>query len=105
MARPGDYVITDSPMIAFRAGLKVPPDLCDPGKKRIDSGALTVDDVMADIDRYQPSAVLFWEGRLSRGPFGGFPARLAAAGYGKAADLDVRAERWLYVPQGRSTRP
>lgn len=105
VARPGDYVVTDSPMIAFRAGMRVPPDMCDPGKKRIDSGALTVDDVIADIDRFQPSAVLFWEGRLSRGPFGDFPARLEAAGYAREAVLDAREERWLYVPQGRAVRP
>lgn len=108
VARPGEYVITDSPMIAFRAGLNVPPDLCDPGKKRIDSGELTVDDMMADIERFEPSAVLFWEGRLSRGPFGGFPAAVEGAGYERIAVLDVRAERWLYASpaaQGRGTAP
>lgn len=108
VAQPGDYVITDSPMIAFRAGLNVPPDLCDPGKKRIDSGELTVDDVLADIERFQPSAVLFWEQRLSRGPFGGFPAALEGAGYERVAELDVREERWLYASpaaQGRGTAP
>ncbi len=96
-ARPGDYVITDSPMIAFRAGLLVPPDLCDPGKKRIDAGELTVDDVLADIDRFAPAAVLLWEGRLSRGPFGGFPAALEARGFRRVAELDARQERWLYT--------
>ncbi|MCC7019944.1 MAG: glycosyltransferase family 39 protein [Ardenticatenales bacterium] len=96
VAKPGDYVITDSPMIAFRAGLNVPPDLCDPGKKRIDAGELTMDAVLADIERFQPSAVLFWEGRLSRGPFGGFPAAVEGAGFVRVAELDARAERWLY---------
>lgn len=96
IARPGDYVITDSPMIAFRAGLLVPPDLCDPGKKRIDAGELTMDAVLADIARFQPRAVLLWEGRLSRGPFDGFPAAIEAAGFRRLAELDARAERWLY---------
>jgi len=30
----GSYAVTDSPMLAFRAGLLVPPNLTDPGAKR-----------------------------------------------------------------------
>jgi len=64
LVQPGEYIITDYPIMAFRAGLLVPPDLCDPGTKRILAGELTMADLVADIERYHPPAVVIW-GKVS----------------------------------------
>jgi len=60
LVQPGDYVITDYPIMAFRAGLFVPPDLTDLGLRRIRAGEVTMADLLVDIERYQPSAVVMW---------------------------------------------
>jgi len=92
------YAITDSPMIAFRAGLLVPPNLCDPGAKRFESGDLTLADVAGEtIDRF-PSPVLTWNGRFVRPGNRAFAQWLAAVGYRPSLVLDAARERVLYAP-------
>lgn len=64
LVKPGDHIITDHPIMAFRAGLFVPPDLCDPGSKRIKPGELTMADLLADIERYHSPPVVIWSGNF-----------------------------------------
>lgn len=60
LTEPGQYVITDYPIMAFRAGLLVPPQLATPSSKRIASGELNAAELQAYTERFQPSAVVFW---------------------------------------------
>ena len=64
-AGPGDVVVTDRLMYAFRAGLNVPPHLAVISSKRLRTGALTGSDVLEFISRERPAVVLFerfkWE--------------------------------------------
>ena len=55
-----DYVITDNQMAAFRAGCQVPPPLCNTSIKRVLTGNLTTDQVIAVSEAFQPRAVLLW---------------------------------------------
>lgn len=55
----GGWVVTDSPIDAFRAGLLVPPNLAVYSYKRWLGGNLTAEDVVATIDRLQPQQVAF----------------------------------------------
>jgi 4-amino-4-deoxy-L-arabinose transferase-like glycosyltransferase len=60
LTQPGDYAITDYPVMAFRAGLLVPPQLATPSSKRIASGELIAAQLQAYAEHFQPSAVVFW---------------------------------------------
>jgi hypothetical protein len=53
-----NWVITDMPMYAFRARLMVPPSLVVFSDKRVQSGFLTEDQLLATIRDYQPEQVL-----------------------------------------------
>ncbi len=65
---PEDFIVTDSPMIAFRAGRRVPPLLCNTSSMRIKTGGLTAEKLIAATERYAPRAVIFWDDRLEMLP-------------------------------------
>jgi hypothetical protein len=57
------WMITDMPMLAFMAGLPVPPDLTVISWKRIAAGDLSEADILESLREYRPEQVLF--GRFS----------------------------------------
>jgi hypothetical protein len=61
-------VLTDDPMIAFVAGLEVPPTLIDTSRVRISTGYLTRELLEERIEADPPEYVLFWSNRLRRVP-------------------------------------
>lgn len=98
VTEPGDYVVTDDPMIAFRTGLLVPPNLCDPGTKRFASGSLTLADVADDIVTYRPRAVVTWNERFAKEGSRGLPRWLGDTGWQLVAAIDPGRERSIYTP-------
>jgi hypothetical protein len=66
VTQPAEFVLTDAPMIAFRAGRRVPPPLNVISHKRVDSGELGEAEIVAAVHRYQPAAILLWHDRLTR---------------------------------------
>jgi len=66
--QPDDFIVTDYQMIAFRAGGKVPPPLCNTSEKRIKSGNLTADELIALTVKYDPKAILIWDQRFEMLP-------------------------------------
>lgn len=64
---PEDWVITDDPLVPFRAGRKVPPYLSDVSYVRTQTGYLTDDALIALTEVYRPQAVVIWsEGRFTK---------------------------------------
>lgn len=59
-----EFVLTDAPMFAFRAGLTVVPELAVVTMKRMAAGDLTAKDVVATIERRAPEQILL-AGRFS----------------------------------------
>ena len=59
MTTPGDWVITDNVMLAFRAGVRVPPFVSTPGAKRTSTGQLPDEVWVRETATWQPRAVLF----------------------------------------------
>jgi hypothetical protein len=51
-------VVSDQPIVPFRARREQPGPLVDTSNTRISGGGLTADEVMAEIERAQPEAVL-----------------------------------------------
>ncbi len=54
-----DCVITDDPIVAFQADRLTPPELTEPAADRIDSGYLTVEDVIAATETHDCPVVVF----------------------------------------------
>jgi len=54
----GGLIVTDRPMFAFRSGREVPPPLAVFSDKRLTTGWLTEDQVIATIREYDPKLVL-----------------------------------------------
>ena len=52
------WIMTDMPMYAFRVGRPVPPDLATFSQKRLSTGSLTEEDILAVMREYQPEQVL-----------------------------------------------
>ena len=52
-----NWVVTDKPMYAFRAGLSVPPELAVLSKKRIQTGYLTQEEIIEFIQKYKPEQI------------------------------------------------
>ncbi|HEX2990869.1 MAG TPA: hypothetical protein VHO49_09330 [Anaerolineales bacterium] len=52
------WIMTDMPMYAFRVGRPVPPDLATFSQKRLSTGSLTEEDILAAMREYQPEQVL-----------------------------------------------
>jgi hypothetical protein len=59
-----EWVITDTPMYAFRAGLAVPPELAVFSEKRMVSGNLSEEEIICFLDKYKPEQVLIARFRL-----------------------------------------
>ena len=57
---PSDFIVTDEQLIPFWADRDVPPPLTDTSFKRIISGRLTTDQVIAMTQEYRPNAIVFW---------------------------------------------
>jgi len=55
----GGLMVTDRPMFAFRSGRDIPPELAVFSNKRLTTGWLTEDEVIAAIREHQPRLVLF----------------------------------------------
>lgn len=53
------WIVTDSPLDAYYAGLKTPPELAVISLKRVKGGTLTPDDVLAVIQRLNPEQVSY----------------------------------------------
>ncbi len=53
-----NWLFTDQPMYAFRAGLLVPPELAVLSSKRVETGNLTGAQVQSAFQHYQPEQVL-----------------------------------------------
>ena len=53
-----EWVVTDLPMYAFRAGLPVPPELAVFSLKRMETGNLDEAEVLATVIKYDPEQVL-----------------------------------------------
>jgi 4-amino-4-deoxy-L-arabinose transferase-like glycosyltransferase len=63
-----EFVITDYPIIPFRAGRRVPPSLCTVSAKRIKIGLLTDEELISAAEEYKPKAIVSWIDRLPRLP-------------------------------------
>jgi hypothetical protein len=61
-----DWVIVDRPILAFLAKRRVPPELVLIAHKRIVSGGLTDQDLLASLDRYRPAVVALCTDLLTR---------------------------------------
>ena len=88
----GSPIITDEPMLAFKSGCTVPPLVAVPSFRRIRTGGLSSDGLIALTQATQPSAIVFWEQRLYRLDeyVEWVKARYALSLY--------YPERWIYVP-------
>jgi 4-amino-4-deoxy-L-arabinose transferase-like glycosyltransferase len=53
-----NWVVTDEPMYAFRAGLSVPPELVVLSKKRVQTKYLTQKEIIEVIQKYEPEQIL-----------------------------------------------
>jgi hypothetical protein len=63
---PTDFIVTDVPMIAFRSGRPIPPWVVVASSKRIRTGQLTDEELIAVSEQYRPRAVLLWDDHLIR---------------------------------------
>jgi hypothetical protein len=55
--QPG-FVFTDRPFYAFQAGLPVTPPIAALSRKRLESGVLTYDDMLAALTQYKPQYII-----------------------------------------------
>ena len=53
-----NWIMTDMPMYAFRVGRPVPPNVATFSSKRLATGSLTEEDILAAMHDYQPEQVL-----------------------------------------------
>jgi hypothetical protein len=53
-----NWIMTDMPMYAFRVGRPVPPNLATFSQKRLATGSLTEEDILAAMREYRPEQVL-----------------------------------------------
>jgi hypothetical protein len=62
---PGtQWIVTDLPIYAFRVGLSVPPPLAVTSEKRLETGELTEEQIIAIVDEYRPEQVLIGRFKL-----------------------------------------
>ncbi len=54
-----EWMVTDMPMFAYRAGISVPPNLAVISWKRFAAGDLTQDEILQTLRQYRPEQVLF----------------------------------------------
>ena len=63
-AAAGDLILTDLPMVAFRAGVSVPPETAVFSDKRLSVGGLTEESLIAIVERRRPALVLLGRFKL-----------------------------------------
>jgi hypothetical protein len=61
---PDELVATDRPMLAFRADRLIPSDLAVPSRRRLRTGGLSEDFVIAQTAAARPRAVILWDRRF-----------------------------------------
>jgi hypothetical protein len=61
---PGDFVISDDPLIALLAGRNIPPTLTGADWRRLSVGYLTAEQLVALSEKYDASALVFWRERF-----------------------------------------
>jgi hypothetical protein len=93
VTQPGDFIVTDDPMIAFRAGRRVPPPLNVTSRKRVDTGGLRVADIVAVTQAYKPAAILLWDNKLSQ--YSGFVSWMK---HRYTLDQEFGLDRQVWVP-------
>jgi len=60
-----DYVVTDRQMLAFSAGIRVPPELSVTSVKRMRSGSLSMETLLRLLEEFDPGVVhLSWRRRI-----------------------------------------
>ncbi len=95
---PGDIVVSDQPIVPFLARREQPGPLVDMSNTRVTGGGLTDEEVIAEIERTRPSAVVV--GRMLRT----LPAVLAMLG--DRYPQRVRCgDVTLYLPTGSRLPP
>jgi len=65
---PGDFVISDDPLVVLLAGRNIPPTLTGADWRRLNVGYLTAEQLVALSEQYDASAVVFWRGRFDSLP-------------------------------------
>jgi len=95
LAPQTEWMVTDSPMFAFRARLKVPPFLAVFSGKRLATGELTPEEVLEQIALYKPEQVLF--ARFATAEFIQVVDAALAGDY--LLDFEKEGEFYLYVRQ------
>ena len=65
---PGEFIVTDSLMLAFHSERDVPPELVNTSSMRIRTGQLTAEQLIAWTQAYRPAAIIFWDDRLESLP-------------------------------------
>jgi len=61
---PDEVVVTDAPMLAFRADRLTPPELAVPSLRRLRTGGLTEEFAIERTASAHPRAVILWDGRF-----------------------------------------
>jgi len=65
MFTPGSYVISDEGMLPFRADLLTPPELTVISFRRMSTGQLTTETVIAASQVYRPEGIVVWDERFA----------------------------------------
>ena len=61
---PGDFVISDDPLIVLLASRNIPPTLTGADWRRLSAGHLTIERLIALSEEYDASALVFWRERF-----------------------------------------
>jgi hypothetical protein len=59
LAPQTNWVVTDMPIFAFRIGVPVPPELAVFSVKRVETGDLVADEILAIVRQYKPEQIMF----------------------------------------------
>jgi 4-amino-4-deoxy-L-arabinose transferase-like glycosyltransferase len=89
---PGSTIVTDDPMLAFLTGHTVPPQLAVPSLRRITTGSISPQQIVALCEQQPIGAVVFWQNRLDR------LDALFEWARSHMALRATRSEKWFYVP-------
>jgi 4-amino-4-deoxy-L-arabinose transferase-like glycosyltransferase len=90
---PGDFVISDDPLIVLLAGRNIPPTLTGADWRRLSVGYLTAEQLIALSEQYSASALVFWRER-----FDSLPTYVQwVAGRFEAVEIGASSHR-LYLP-------
>jgi hypothetical protein len=97
---PGDFVISDDPLIVLLAGRSIPPTLTGADWRRLSVGYLTAEQLVALSEKYDASALVFWRER-----FDNLPAYVQwVEARFEAVEIGVSSHR-LYLPPEPAVSP